>query len=74
MRLRREGTGGRSHRGRAMKRIVPLALIVGVNFGLLLCNEAALMSSGQTADPWSRGSKCDFQVRIIDRKLPLSQS
>jgi len=33
-----------------MKWILPLALIVGVNFGLLLWDEAPLISSGQTAD------------------------
>ena len=51
-----------------------LALIVGVNFGLLLWDEAPLISSGQTADRWSRSCKYYFPVRVIERTLPLSQS
>jgi hypothetical protein len=57
-----------------MKWMLPLALIVGVNFGLLLWNKAPLISSGQTADQWSLSCKYYFPVRIIERKLPLSQS
>ena len=51
-----------------------LALIVGVNFGLLLWNQAPLIPSGLTADQWSRSCKYNFPIRIIERKLPLSQS
>ena len=51
-----------------------LALIVGVNFGLLLWDEAPLISSGQTADQWNRSCKYYFPFRIIERTLPLSQS
>ena len=54
--------------------MMALALIVGVNFGLLLWNEAPLISSGQTADQWSRNCKYYFPIRIIERTLPLSQS
>ena len=39
-----------------------LALIVGVNFGLLLWDEAPLISSGQTADQWNRSCKYYFPV------------
>ena len=57
-----------------MKWIMPLALIVGVNFGLLLWDEAPLISSGQTADKWNRSCKYYFPFRIIEQKLPLTQS
>ena len=57
-----------------MKWVMALALIVGVNFGLLLWNEAPLISSGQTADHWNRSCKYYFPFRVIELKLPLSQS
>jgi hypothetical protein len=54
--------------------MMALAVIVGVNFGLLLWNQAPLISSGQTTDQWSRSCKYYFPFRIIERTLPLSQS
>jgi hypothetical protein len=57
-----------------MKLMMALALIVGVNFGLLLWNEAPLIASGRTADQWNRACKYYFPFRIIERKLPLTQN
>jgi len=54
--------------------MMALTLVIGVNFGLLLWNAAPLVSSGQTADRWNLSCKYYFPIRIIERKLPLSQS
>ena len=57
-----------------MKWMTALALLAGVNIGLIVWNEGPLIFSGQTADQWSRSCKYYFPFRIIERTLPLSQS
>ena len=57
-----------------MKWMTALALVAGVNIGLLVWAQAPLIWSGQTADHWSRSCKYYYPFHTFDRTLPLSQS
>ena len=57
-----------------MKWMTALALIVGVNIGLLMWGERALVWSGRTADQWAQSCRYYYPLRTFVVTAPLTQS